>query len=423
MKQSINPFVTELKESATLAINQKVITLKKEGSLIFHFGFGQSPFPVPSSIQKALQENTDKKDYLPTQGLPELCDAVSKFYSTEFRYDYDSDKVCIGPGSKELIFQIIYLLEGPLLIPSPSWVSYGPQASIRGKETVRIPTKRANHYRLQADELDQTCRRLGKKQKILIFNNPSNPTGSSHTEEEIRELAEICRSNEVIVICDEIYALINFSRHRHFGLAEYYPEGTIVTGGLSKSFSAGGYRLGVALFPKAMDLVLSSLKTLISETFSAVSTPIQYAALAAYGSYSSLKEEVEKCTSIHQFAGEYLHQRFIKMGLNCPKPEGAFYLFPDFENFCSALQAKGVETSSQLSELILDQSHVAVLPASDFYMPPSHLGVRVASVDYNGAKVLEEFPGKKNMDFQKTEELFPKLVKGCDHLESFLKNL
>jgi len=99
---------------------------------------------VPDLLQKSLAENVDKKDYLPTQGLPELCEAIAHFYKKEYGYDFSSESICIGPGSKELIFQTIYLMEGPLLVPAPSWVSYGPQAALRGKEIIPITTKRDN---------------------------------------------------------------------------------------------------------------------------------------------------------------------------------------------------------------------------------------------------------------------------------------
>jgi aspartate/methionine/tyrosine aminotransferase len=264
MYPALNPLVLSLKESATLAINLKALQMRREGREIFHFGFGQSPFPVPEPIQEALRRNVDKKNYLPTRGLPDLCEAVGAFYRSEFGYDFSGDDVCIGPGSKELIFQTIYLMEGPLLVPAPSWVSYGPQAALRGKEIVPIPTRRANGYRLQAEELDRACHRLGLHQKLLILNNPNNPTGGFYRKEEVEHLAEICRAYQVIVISDEIYAMINFTDRPHCSMAHYYPEGTIVTGGLSKSFAAGGYRLGVMLVPKNLELVLMALQSVIS---------------------------------------------------------------------------------------------------------------------------------------------------------------
>jgi aspartate/methionine/tyrosine aminotransferase len=423
MFPALNPLVLGVKESATLAINLKALQMRREGREVFHFGFGQSPFPVPDSIQEALRRNADKKDYLPTRGLPELCEAVARFYRQEFGYNFSGKDVCIGPGSKELIFQTIYLMEGPLLVPAPSWVSYGPQAALRGKEIVPIPTQRDNGYRLQAEELDRACHRLGQCQKLLILNNPNNPTGAFYRRNEIEELAEICRAYQVLVISDEIYAMINHTAREHSSMAHFYPEGTIVTGGLSKSFAAGGYRLGVMLVPEDLSLVLEALQSVISETFSAVSAPIQYAALEAYGNFEAVRPFILKTCEIHRYACEYLYRRFVKMGLNCPPPEGAFYLFPDFQNQRAALRKQGVLTGRRSCDMLLEKAHVAVLPGSDFYLAATELGVRVAGVDYDGKAALEAWPGFQQMTDDLAVAMFPRLIGGCDRLEDFLGQL
>ncbi len=422
MRPSINPHVLNLKASATLAINQRVLQMRANGEDVFHFGFGQSPFPVPDAIQAALIEHADKNTYLPTKGLPELCEAIAAFYDEQCSCAVSPDQVVVGPGSKELIFQLLYLLEGPLLIPAPSWVSYGPQATLRGKETVTIETQRKLGYRLQADELDQVCQRMDG-QKILIFNNPNNPSGSSHREQEIEDLAAVCRTHQIIVISDEIYGLVNFRKEKHTSIAHHYPEGTVITGGLSKAFSAGGYRPGLMIVPLELDQIIPALESMISETFSAVSAPVQYAALAAYRYGDEVREGVELCRDIHRFTGEYLHQRFIDMNLNCPQPEGGFFLFPDFDHFREPLLARGVVTSRQLTDTLLTEARVAMLPGSDFYLPDTHLGVRVASVDYDGENVLDRFRGAAGMDEEKLTTLFPNLVHGCDRLEGFLAQL
>jgi aspartate/methionine/tyrosine aminotransferase len=420
MRPALNPLVLSLKESATLAINLKALALRRMGEDIVHFGFGQSPFPVPEVIQKALRDNADKKDYLPTQGLPELCEAVAGFYKKEFGYNFAPQDVCIGPGSKELIFQIIYLMEGPLMVPVPSWVSYGPQAALRGKEIIPIPTDRENNYRLTPEQLDRACHSAGQAQKLLIFNNPNNPTGSLYHEKEIREIAEICRAYQVVVISDEIYAMIDFDQWPMSSLATYYPEGTIVSGGLSKSFAAGGYRLGVVLIPDSLELMMSALKSVISETFSAVSAPIQHAALKAYGDFDSVRPFVEKTCDIYRHVMNYLYDRFVSMGLNCPKPAGSFYLFPDFDNFRGAFQKRGVLTSRKMVDALLDEAGVAVLPGSDFYLPATNLGVRVAAVDFDGARALETWPGGGQVTEAYFREVFPKIIQGCDSLVKFL---
>ena len=423
MRPALNPLVLSLKESATLAINLKALELRRKGENIVHFGFGQSPFPVPDIIQQALRENADKKDYLPTQGLPELCEAVAGFYKNEFGYDFKQTDVCVGPGSKELIFQIIYLMEGPLLVPVPSWVSYGPQAALRGKEIIPIPTVRENNYRLTPDLLDKACYSAGQSQKLLIFNNPNNPTGALYHESEIKEIAEICRAYQVIVISDEIYAMIDFDQWAMSSLATFYPEGTIVSGGLSKSFAAGGYRLGVVLIPDSLELMMSALKSVVSETFSAVSAPVQYAALKAYGDFEAVRPFVKKTCEIYQYVMNYLHRRFIEIGLNCPKPAGSFYLFPDFENFREQLHSRQIITSTKLVDTLLEENGVAVLPGSDFYMPATSFGVRVAAVDFDGEQALHTWPGAANITKDYFQHVFPKIDQGCDSLTTFLNGL
>ena len=240
----INPHIINLKESATLAINQKARKARAKGEDVYHFGFGQSPFPVHKNIQKALCDHASEKDYLPTLGLPALREKISEFYQKEFGYNLDPSCICIGPGSKELIFQALFVLEGSVIIPAPSWVSYGPQVNLRGKHITRILTKFENGYKLCPDELEKTCVSLSEPQKILIIKSPNNPTGAVYSDEEISALVDVCREQNVLVVSDEIYSLIDFSEKRKKGFMHFYPEGTLLTAGLSKSHSAGGYRLG-----------------------------------------------------------------------------------------------------------------------------------------------------------------------------------
>lgn len=427
----INYNISSLKESSTLAINMKAKELRSQGHEVHHFGFGQSPFAVHSKIQIALAKAAHEKDYLPTRGLPKLCEMLAWYHREFFKYNLDPNMILIGPGSKELIFQALYVLEGEVFVPAPSWVSYGPQLNIRGKKIHAVLTKRENSYKLQADELAEACERDTEQQKILILNNPSNPTGAVYTEEEIVALSKVCRDHRIIVIADEIYALTNFSGRPYVSFHQHYPEGTIVTGGLSKSHAAGGYRMGFMALAPNMEEVIKSLSAMISETFSAVSSPIQYAALEAYSGDYDLMSYIKQCTRIHKVVGEYMHKRFIDMGLNCPKPEGAFYLFPDFSNFKDSLQAKGIHSCVDLAGRLLIENSVATLPGDDFYYPKENYGIRVATVDYNGENVYQESlkPVLHTdepfalLDDSFVEENCPSIKRGCDEIENFIKEL
>ena len=138
MSLLVNPNLSGFGESATLAINQTAIAKRRAGEKVFHFGFGQAPFPIPEIIQDALRNNADKSHYLPTRGLPELCEALADCYKRNYGLNFSEQNVCVGPGSKELLFQLLFITDCPLIIPAPSWVSYGPQAQLQGKKIVPI---------------------------------------------------------------------------------------------------------------------------------------------------------------------------------------------------------------------------------------------------------------------------------------------
>lgn len=428
MEPILNTTIQKLKESATLAINQAAKKLRSEGKEVFHFGFGQSPFPVADLVQEELSRHTDKKEYLPTLGLEPLREAICSFYKRKYHYHFQPDCVLIGPGSKELIFQALFVLEGPVLIPAPSWVSYGPQAHIRGKQVHTILTRRENDYKLHPEDLEVACNLLlVNRQKILILNNPNNPTGTVYTDKEIRDISEVCKRHGIIVISDEIYALTDFSGRPYRGFSTHYPEGTIVTGGLSKGHSAGGYRLGFLAVPPNMRSFMKCLMAMVSETFSAVSAPIQWAAMKAYTFDDSVSKYTELCTEVHRATGTYMHRRFTEMGLGCVKPEGAFYLFPDFHHYTRGWRKLGVDTAPKMCDYLLENLRIAVLPASDFYCPEDWLACRVATVDYPGEKVIQEARKFKNpqseINDSFVEKNCPNLKLGCDVLEDFLKKM
>jgi len=174
------------------------------------------------------------------------------------------------------------------------------------------------------------------------------------------------------------------------------------------------------MIPNELADIVPPLSAFVSETFSCVSTPVQYAVLPGFKNFELVRNHVERCRDIHGAVGHYLYQRFMEIGLNCPEPQGAFYLFPDFENFSDILNSRGISTSEKLSKHLLEETGVALLPGSDFYMPDDFLVVRVASVDYDGEKVLQNFPMKNQFNREFSANLFPTLVEACDRIEKWL---
>ncbi len=416
MNAHVHPHATGVKESATLAINQTVARLRDEGREVCHFGFGESPFPVPQALQQALQQEAHRKSYLPTQGLPELREAVSAFYRERFGYDYPASHVVVGPGSKELLFQLMFLLEGPLILPGPCWVSYEPQARLCDKPVFTLPGRYENRFRVELERLACLLETMPAGQKVMVLNSPNNPTGLSMSQEEAARLGELCRKHQVIVISDEIYALTTEAEQPLYSLAQTYPEGTIVTGGLSKAFSAGGYRLGLALLPGGMEALRRAMVSTISETFSAVTAPVQYAALTVYGDYPSVADHVEHCTQIHRLAGNWLTESFRAMGLQCHRPTGGFYLFPGFAPLREALAAQGMDNATRLCTRLLEEAQVAMLPGGEFMVPDEWLHARVASVDFDGAEALQAWAG----GVRQPEALFPSMASGLERMKHWL---
>ena len=271
--------LVNIQTSSTLEINELSIKLENEGKEIYKFGLGQSPFPVPDVVIKELQKNAFQKNYLNVSGLLELREHIAKYHTNKNKYNYEADDILIGPGSKELIFQTQLTIDCEILLPSPSWVTYEPQAQIIKNKIHWLETTFEQNWHVTAKELDDKCKKIKDKTKLLILNSPNNPSGTMHPN--LKELALIAKSHEVIIVADEIYADLSFNDN-YESITHFYPEGTIVSSGISKWCGAGGWRLGFLLFPKNLKLIRNVIRNIASETFTSVSAPIQYAASKGY---------------------------------------------------------------------------------------------------------------------------------------------
>jgi aspartate aminotransferase len=379
----ITPEITRLKPSATLLMNELVVQKREEGHTVYHMGFGESPFPVHTRIKKALCTHADKKSYAPTQGILALRKQICTFYKEVFKLEFKAEQVIVGPGSKTLIFHVIAALDGPLLLPSPSWVSYQHQAYLAHKKIISVETSPESSYLLTPSSLLSS---LGKasldqsSQKLLLLNYPCNPTGQSYSKEQFKELVPILRKFNIIVISDEIYSLISYNDQVHHSLAEYYPEGTLVTGGISKDRSLGGYRLGVLFLPKGNNEVKRSILAIASEIWSSASSPIQHAAIEAYKTDREMLKFIQTCTRIHSIMTNYVHNRLTEANISCAPPKGGFYLFPDWNDRKETLKGMNLTTSKKLAKFLLKKYNLATLPGSEFGMPRKNICLRVSTV-------------------------------------------
>lgn len=390
----LNLNVRGLKTSATLAINEKSNALRKQGRHVYKLGLGQSPFPVPDQVRQSLADNAHQKDYLPVKGLPALQSAVCEYMNrTRGLSFYRPEHVLVGPGSKELMFILQLVYYGDLVIPSPSWVSYAPQARIIGRPLVWLPTRADRGLGVEATELERLCEQDPDRPRLLILNYPGNPTGTTYSENQLKELAEVARKYRVLLLSDEIYAGLNF-RGDHVSVAKYYPEGTIISTGLSKWCGAGGWRLGVFVVPETLGWLLDGMASVASETFTSTSAPIQHAAVTAFRGSPEIEAYLDKCRRILAALGESCAARLRAAGASVPDPQGAFYLFPAFEGAVGErLRARGIADSITLCERLLEETGVATLPGSDFGRSPQELCLRLAYVDFDGAAALAAADG------------------------------
>jgi aspartate aminotransferase len=284
------------------------------------------------------------------------------------------------------LLQLVYY--GDLVIPTPSWVSYAPQAHIIGRTVQWVATRPEEGWRLRPDELERICEDDPERPRIAILNYPGNPTGRTYSTEELKGLARIARAHRVVLVSDEIYGELHH-RGQHVSVARFYPEGTIVSGGLSKWCGAGGWRLGVFAVPESLRWLLDALAVVASETFTSTSAPIQYAAVRAYEGGPEIDRYLVNSRRVLRALGKHCATVLGKARISVPGPQGGFYLFPNFEPVAEVLAERGVVTGATLCEHLLEQAGVALLPGSDFGRPKEELTARLAYVDFDGRGALE----------------------------------
>jgi aspartate aminotransferase len=386
---SLNLNVRGLEQSATLAINEKCRELRRQGRKIYNLGLGQSPFPVPNPVVSALKRSAHEKDYLPVKGLPALREAVAEYHRKQDQVAAQSDYVIVGPGSKELMFLLQLVFYGEITVPTPSWVSYVPQAQIIGRNVQLVHTTFENRWRVTPELLESHYESENDdlRPRILILSYPGNPDGRSYSTDELKEIARVARQFEVIILSDEIYGRLHHEG-KHVSVARFYPERTIISSGLSKWCGAGGWRLGTFTFPSDLDWLIEAIAAVASETYTSVSAPIQYAAVRAFQGGSLIDRYLVNARAILKGLGTYIARIVSQTGIRVHDPTGAFYLFLDFTPLAEALATRGIVNSTQLCDTLLEETGVALLPGVAFNRPSWELTARLAYVDFDGRKAL-----------------------------------
>ncbi|MBK6508979.1 MAG: aminotransferase class I/II-fold pyridoxal phosphate-dependent enzyme [Haliea sp.] len=383
----LNLNVRGLPISATLGINERSNQLIREGKRIYKLGLGQSPFPVPEVVVNGLRINAFRRTtcrFSDCRIARRRRCAITRTQGLNFA----AEDVMIGPGSKELMFILQLVYYGELVIPTPSWVSYAPQAHIIGRQIKWLDTDAKSHWKVTPENLAKLCASDPDRPRLIILNYPSNPHGYTYSSAELEAIAAVARKYRMLVLADEIYGEVHFLGE-HTSIAQYYPEGTIVSSGLSKWCGAGGWRLGTFAFPAQLQWLKNAMATAASETYTSTSAPIQYAAVKAFQGGAEIEEYLFQSRRVLSHLAHTLVARLNQAGFDIAPTHGGFYLFLDFAAFGPALGAAGINNSIDLCERLLTDTGVALLPGVAFGRPSSELTVRIAFVDFDGARALE----------------------------------
>ncbi|MDC0863994.1 pyridoxal phosphate-dependent aminotransferase, partial [Candidatus Pelagibacter sp.] len=292
-----------------------------------------------------------------------------------------------------------------------SWVSYAPQA-ILGRNKVQIlQTKKENNWFPSRKEIEEIILRDKNKNYLLFINSPNNPSGQ--VCKNLDEIADVAKKYNLIILSDEIYSDLSFEDN-YKSISSFCPEKTIISTGLSKWCGAGGWRLGYFIIPDSLKEIKNMINVLASETFSAVSAPIQYAAIKAYENDHS--DYINKSRNILKAVGNYVYENLRSNKVLINSPQGGFYLMPEFLN-------KKFNSSSEMCDNILKDTGVALLPGSDFGFEKSRMLARLSFTDFDGQKFMDQIKVGQIIDENTINEFAPKIIEGVDKLKKWSESI
>lgn len=354
----LNETVSAISPSATLAITSKAAELKAQGVKVCAFAAGEPDFNTPDCIKKACEAalDADKTRYVAAAGLPELRKAICDKLARENGATYEPSQVIVANGGKHALAQVFQTMIKPgdeVIIPAPFWLSYPEMVRVAGGEPVIVETTVDEGFLMTPEKFEAA---ITDKTVALVMNSPSNPTGMMYTPEQLRVIGEIAIKHDLWIISDEIYEKMVYGEVEQVSMAAFGPEfydHTITVNGFSKTFAMTGWRLGYAAAPKPFAKAMSSLQ---SHLASAPNTFAQWGAIAA------LEEAApDVATMVEAFAKR--RDRIYELvsaipGIKCPKPQGAFYVFPNIESFGMS--------SLEFASRLLEEQHVAVVPGVAF---------------------------------------------------------
>jgi aspartate/methionine/tyrosine aminotransferase len=367
MDLKINPQVAQMRPSKTLAISARARELQREGKPVIALSAGEPDFPTPRQVSEAgmLAIQSGHTTYTDVAGLISLRERIAHKLAAENGVTYEPNEILCCNGAKQAVAQAILALCSPgdeVLIPAPYWVSYPDMTVLAGADPKFIDTKAANNYRTSAEEIE---RNISGRTRVLILCSPSNPTGSVYPRHELEAIARVVAKHDYLfVLSDEIYERIVFGvEHVCFASLPGMREKTVTVNGFSKAFAMTGWRLGYMAAPEP---VIRAAKKIQSQTTSGPSNISQHAGLKALDLDS---ETIGAMVAEFRWRRDFLLDKLAEIpGVICPKPDGAFYLFPDMSAFYGTVTPSGtpIVDSESLCLYLLEECFVALVPGSAF---------------------------------------------------------
>jgi aspartate aminotransferase len=385
----LSPACQTLKPSATIAAGAKARELKAKGITVYDFTIGEPDFTTPAHICQAAVAAMEAghTHYTASGGIAELRQAVCRLYQRDYGLQFAPNQVVISNGAKHAIHNVLTALCGPgdeVIIPTPYWVSYSALVELTGATPVLIPTTEASGFTLSAE---QFAAAVTPRTRLLMLNNPCNPTGAAYSVAQLEALAKIAVEKDVLVLSDEIYEKLIYGDTQFRCFSTFGPEvaeRTILVSGVSKAYAMTGWRIGWSIAPVAISKAIDDLQSQQTSNPCSIS---QYAAVAALDgpqdSVEAMRVEFEKRRNYVLGRLEPLRSRF---GLTFAQPGGAFYAFFNVEkNFGRKLgSGKVVDNATDFCTALLEDAHVALV-TGDAFGAPGYVRLSFAT----GLKTLE----------------------------------
>ncbi|MEQ8825892.1 MAG: pyridoxal phosphate-dependent aminotransferase [Filomicrobium sp.] len=366
--------LNRIQPSATIAVATKARALKAEGRDIIALSAGEPDFDTPDNIKDAAKRAIDagKSGYTDVDGIPELKDAIIAKFKRDNSLDYARNQISVGTGGKQVLFNALLATLNPgdeVIIPTPCWVSYADIVLLGGGTPVFVPTTMENGFRLQPDELQKA---ITPKTKWFLFNSPSNPSGAAYSRDDLKKLTDVLVQNEhVWVLTDDIYEHLIYDGHVFCTPAQVEPklfERTLTLNGLSKAYCMTGWRLGFAGGPEKL---IGAMRKLQSQSTSNPTSITQWAAVEALNGPQDFIDEHNKIfVERRDLVVSMLNQA---SGITCPKPEGAFYVYPSCAGAIGKTSSSGkkIESDEDFVTTLLEEEGVACVHGAAFESSPA----------------------------------------------------